>query len=96
MAHVNIGGPVVASIAPDARNIWPNHSPKKKKKKRKVQSMREQGNLRAFAPIELMEQDLRELVLTVLTGPIRILFTEAIVLFSCLYTGVIYAIFYSE
>lgn len=48
------------------------------------------------APIELQKQDVRELVVVVLTRPVRMFLFEAIVMTTCLYLSVVYAIFYSE
>jgi multidrug resistance protein len=62
----------------------------------KAQKLRKQGNKNILAPIELERRDFYQLAVVVLTRPVRMFFFEALVLFSCLYTALIYAIFYSE
>jgi len=62
--------------------------------KGKAKKMRKEGKDNAFAPIELEEKDIRELLVVVLTRPIRMFLFEMIVLCSCLYTALVYAIFY--
>ncbi|KAK0365184.1 hypothetical protein LTR91_023708 [Friedmanniomyces endolithicus] len=63
--------------------------------KREAQRLRKKtGDQNILAPIELEAFDLRNLLVVVLTRPIRMFFTEAIVLTSCLYLSVIYGIFY--
>jgi multidrug resistance protein len=63
--------------------------------KRKAEKMRKEGNANAFAPSELEKQDMRQLFVVVLTRPIRMFLFEMIVLCSCLYIALVYAIFYS-
>ncbi|RMY22226.1 hypothetical protein D0867_02854 [Hortaea werneckii] len=64
--------------------------------KRKARYLREkQGDANVVAPVELQKQDLRELVVVVLTRPIRMFLFEAIVTTTCLYLSVVYAIFYN-
>jgi hypothetical protein len=63
---------------------------------RKAQKLRKQGNQDVLAPIELERRDFYQLAVVVLTRPVRMFFFEALVLFSCLYTALIYAIFYSK
>lgn len=63
--------------------------------KSKAKKLRKEGKVNAFAPIELEKKDLHELLVVVLTRPIRMFLFEAIVLCSCLYTALVYAIFYS-
>jgi hypothetical protein len=63
---------------------------------RKAQKLRKQGNEDVLAPIELERRDFYQLAVVVLTRPVRMFFFEALVLFSCLYTALIYAIFYSK
>jgi multidrug resistance protein len=63
---------------------------------KKAQKLRKQGNENIMAPIELERRDLYQLAVVVLTRPVRMFFFEALVLFSCLYTALIYAIFYSK
>lgn len=62
---------------------------------KKAQRLRKQGN-DILAPIELERRDFYQLAVVVLTRPVRMFFFEALVLFSCLYTALIYAIFYSK
>lgn len=62
--------------------------------KKKAEKMRKQGS-EVLAPSELEPLDIHQLMVVILTRPIRMFFFEAIVLFSCLYTALIYAIFYS-
>lgn len=65
--------------------------------RRKARALREEtGDENIVAPIELRAFDMRNLLVVVLTRPIRMFFTEAIVLTSCLYLSVIYGIFYSK
>jgi multidrug resistance protein len=63
---------------------------------KKAQKLRKQGHEDALAPIELERRDFYQLAVVVLTRPVRMFFFEALVLFSCLYTALIYAIFYSK
>jgi multidrug resistance protein len=63
--------------------------------KSKAKTMRKEGSANAFAPIELEKQDMRKLFVVVLTRPIRMFLFEMIVLCSCLYIALVYAIFYS-
>lgn len=63
--------------------------------KRRAQKIRkETGASNVYAPIELIRTDVRDIVTKVLTRPIRMFFTEAIVLFGCLFLCLAYAIFY--
>ena len=57
---------------------------------------KETGNQNIVAPAELEEQSLRDLILVVLTRPVRMFLFEAIVLCTCLYLSLAYGIFYSE
>lgn len=63
---------------------------------RKAQKLRKQGKEGVLAPIELERRDFYQVAVVVLTRPVRMFFFEALVLFSCLYTALIYAIFYSK
>jgi multidrug resistance protein len=63
--------------------------------KKKAQAMRKQGQT-ILAPIELDPPDVYQMVVVILTRPVRMFLFESIVLFSCLYTALIYAIFYSR
>ncbi|TKA67743.1 hypothetical protein B0A55_07781 [Friedmanniomyces simplex] len=63
--------------------------------KREAQRLRKKtGDPNILAPMEMQAFDLRNLLVVVLTRPVRMFFTEAIVLTSCLYLSVIYGIFY--
>ncbi|MCJ1361943.1 hypothetical protein MMC16_001044 [Acarospora aff. strigata] len=63
--------------------------------KRYAQQMRKAtGNPNIFAPIELEKKGARQMFTVTLTRPIRMLAFEAIVLFTCLYLALAYAIFY--
>lgn len=55
---------------------------------------KENNDPNIFAPLELEHRDLKQLVTIVLARPVRMFFTEAIVLCSCLYLSFVYAIFY--
>ena len=55
---------------------------------------KENNNPNIFAPLELEHRDLKQMVTVVLARPVRMFFTEAIVLCSCLYLSFVYAIFY--
>lgn len=64
--------------------------------KRRAEKLRkETGNLKIVAAIELEDQSWQEFFTKVLTRPVRMFLFEWIVLFSCLYLSVAYAIFYS-
>lgn len=64
--------------------------------KRKAKKLRvETGKSNIVAPIELENQSWQEFFTVVLTRPVRMFLFEWIVLFSCLYLSVAYAIFYS-
>ena len=63
--------------------------------KKKAQALRKQGQT-ILAPIELDPPDVYQMVVVILTRPVRMFLFESIVLFSCLYTALIYAIFYSK
>lgn len=56
---------------------------------------KETGNRNIFAPSELEDRDLRQLILVVLARPIRMFLFEAIVFCSCAYLSLEYGIFYS-
>ncbi|KAI4731542.1 MFS general substrate transporter [Aureobasidium sp. EXF-10728] len=55
---------------------------------------KENSNPNIFAPLELEHRDMKQMITVVLTRPVRMFFTEAIVLCSCLYLSFVYAIFY--
>ena len=64
--------------------------------RRKAKKLRkETGNANIVAPSELEDQDLRQLIVVVLTRPIRMFLFEAIVFCSCAYLSLAYGIFYS-
>lgn len=63
--------------------------------KRRAEKLRkETGNLNFIAPVELEPRHLRHIIMVVLTRPVRMIFTEALVGLTCLYVSVIYALFY--
>ncbi|KAL9027731.1 MAG: hypothetical protein Q9196_003788 [Gyalolechia fulgens] len=63
--------------------------------KRRAQRMRrETGNPNIFAPLELEKKGARQMITVTLTRPVRMFLSEAIVLFSCVYISIAYAIFY--
>ncbi|KAL8735057.1 MAG: hypothetical protein Q9181_002959 [Wetmoreana brouardii] len=63
--------------------------------KQRAQKMRrETGNPNIYAPIELEKKGARQMLTVTLTRPIRMVLFEAIVLFTCLYLSIAYAIFY--
>ncbi|KAL5375840.1 hypothetical protein DPSP01_010945 [Paraphaeosphaeria sporulosa] len=55
---------------------------------------KETGDMSVIAPIELEKTDLRHIITTVLTRPLRMICFEPLVLFTCLYLSFAYAIFY--
>lgn len=61
--------------------------------KRKAHKLRKQGS-DVLAPNELVKLDVYQMVVVILTRPVRMFLFESLVLFSCLYTALIYAIFY--
>lgn len=62
---------------------------------RKAKKLREEtGNQDLIAPCELEKKDVRHIITVVLTRPFRMILYESIVLFSCLYLSLAYAIFY--
>lgn len=64
--------------------------------KSKAKKIRKQeGKQNVYAPTELEKRDLHELLVVILTRPIRMFLFEGIVLCSCLYLSLVYAIFYS-
>lgn len=63
--------------------------------KHRAQKMRKKtGNPNIFAPIELEKKGARQMLTITLTRPIRMILFEAVVLFTCLYLSLAYAIFY--
>lgn len=63
--------------------------------KRRAEKLRkETGDQNIIAPVELVEQNWMEFVTVVLTRPVRMFLFEWIVLFSCLYLSMVYAVFY--
>ena len=62
--------------------------------KHRAQKMRkETGNSKIFAPIELEKKGVRQMMTVTLTRPLRMIVFEAIVLFTCAYLSLAYAIF---
>ncbi len=62
---------------------------------RKASRLRKQtGNQEISSPSELEKKGARHMITVVLTRPIRMIVQESIVLFSCLYLSLAYAIFY--
>lgn len=55
---------------------------------------KETGNPNIFAPIELEKKGARQLITVTLTRPVRMILFEAIVLFTCVYLSIAYAVFY--
>ncbi|SMR47412.1 unnamed protein product [Zymoseptoria tritici ST99CH_3D1] len=62
--------------------------------RRAARLRRETGDAGIVAPIEMQRQTWQEFCTVVLTRPVRMFLNEWIVLFSCLYLSVAYAIFY--
>lgn len=54
---------------------------------------KETGNSRIFAPIEVEKKGTRQMITVILMRPLRMLIFESIVLFTCLYLALAYAIF---
>ena len=55
---------------------------------------KETGNDNLFAPKELEKKGAKQLITVTLTRPVRMIIYEAVVLFTCLYLSLAYAIFY--
>jgi len=55
---------------------------------------KESGDTNVFAPIELEKKGAKQMVTVVLLRPLHMIVSEAIVLFTCLYLSLAYAIFY--
>lgn len=55
---------------------------------------KESGNLNVFAAIELEKKGARQMMTVTLMRPVHMIVYEAIVLFTCLYLSIAYAIFY--
>lgn len=55
---------------------------------------KETGNPNIFAAIELERKGAKQMMTITLTRPIRMILFEAIVMFSCLYLSLVYAIFF--
>lgn len=55
---------------------------------------KETGNASIVAPFDLTPHNLRATLTVTLTRPIRMIIHESIVLFTCLYLALAYAIFY--
>lgn len=65
-------------------------------KSRARKMRKETGDANIFAPIELEKKGMKQLLVVVLTRPVRMFLFEAIVLSSCLYLSFAYGIFYSQ
>ncbi|KAI9754803.1 MAG: hypothetical protein M4579_004528 [Chaenotheca gracillima] len=63
-------------------------------KQRAAKMRKEQGKDNIFAPIELSEQTTIQMLVRTLTRPLRMIIFESIVLFTCLYLSLCYALFY--
>lgn len=62
--------------------------------KTRAQKMRKSsGNANIFAPIELEKKGIHQMMTVTLTRPLRMIAFEAIVLFTCAYLSLAYAIF---
>ncbi|KAI9889972.1 MAG: hypothetical protein M1814_004590 [Vezdaea aestivalis] len=63
--------------------------------KKRAQALRKKkGDPNIRAPSELENASLKEIVVVVLTRPVRMFYTEAIILFTCLYLALAYSLFY--
>ena len=62
--------------------------------KKRAKGMRESTNPNAFAAIELEKKGARQMMTVTLMRPVHMIIYEAIVLFTCLYLSLAYAIFY--
>ena len=63
--------------------------------KARAKRMREKtGNTKIFAPIELEKKGAKQMLTVTLVRPLHMIVSEAIVLFTCLYLSLAYAIFY--
>ncbi|KAL9129774.1 MAG: hypothetical protein Q9175_007203 [Cornicularia normoerica] len=63
-------------------------------KKRAIRMRKESANPNIFAAIELEKKGARQMMTITLMRPIHMIVYEAIVLFTCLYLSIAYAIFY--
>lgn len=63
-------------------------------KKRAKRMRKEAGNPNVFAAIELEKKGVRQMMTVTLMRPVHMIVYEAIVLFTCLYLSIAYAIFY--
>ncbi|KAI9838123.1 MAG: hypothetical protein M1819_006279 [Sarea resinae] len=62
---------------------------------KRARKLREEtGNPNIFAPMELENNSLKQMLTVTLTRPVRMIFFEAIVGFTCIYISLAYAIFY--
>ncbi|KAI9705695.1 MAG: hypothetical protein M1820_005105 [Bogoriella megaspora] len=62
--------------------------------RKRAQKVRKRTGSDVYAPIEMEATDWSELLTTVLARPFRMLFLEALVLFTCLFQAYIYGLFY--
>ena len=63
-------------------------------KKRARKLRKETGNNNIVAPAELEKHSIKRTITVTLTRPIRMMIHESIVLFSCLYLCLVYAVFF--
>ena len=63
-------------------------------KQRAKKLRKESGNNNIVAPAELEKNSIKRTITVTLTRPIRMMIHESIVLFSCLYLCLVYAIFF--
>lgn len=63
-------------------------------KRRAKKLRRERGNPNIYAPLELERKGAKQMITVTLMRPLNMFLFEAIVLFSCLYLSLAYAIFY--
>ncbi|PGH37043.1 hypothetical protein GX50_00026 [[Emmonsia] crescens] len=62
---------------------------------RRAQALRKStGNRNIVAPFDIQKQGIRVILTVTLTRPIRMMFHESIVLFTCLYLSIVYSIFF--
>ncbi|QIW96568.1 hypothetical protein AMS68_002086 [Peltaster fructicola] len=63
-------------------------------KRKAAEQRQETGDVSIVAPIELENKSMQELITVILARPFRMFLFEAIVLSSCLYMAMVYAVFY--
>ncbi|OAT06935.1 MFS multidrug transporter [Blastomyces gilchristii SLH14081] len=63
--------------------------------KRRARALRKStGNPHIVAPLDIQKQGIKVILTVTLTRPLRMMFQESIVLFTCLYLAIVYAIFF--